>query len=71
MSGDEEISKVLSMRIITTENSLEKPVSGLDATFSLFRKISTRRVPVLHLFGVTCEGIERIFSWIFQFTNKL
>ncbi|KAF6017861.1 REV3L [Bugula neritina] len=71
MSGDEEISKVLSMRIITTENSLEKPVSGLDATFSSFRKISTRRVPVLHLFGVTCEGkrmcmhVHGVFPYIY------
>lgn len=47
---------VLSMRIITTDNSLEKPIASLDVTTSPFRKTSVRRVPVLHLFGATTQG---------------
>lgn len=47
---------VLSMRIITTEHTLEKPLTNLDACRSSFRNTSVRRVPVIHLFGATLQG---------------
>ena len=48
----------VSMRIITTEHTLEKPVAGLDVTNSVFRRTSCRRVPVIHLFGTTTQGLS-------------
>ena len=56
MSSSDTSRDTLSMRIITTEYSLEKPITQLDVTSSTFRKTSVRRVPVIHLFGATTKG---------------
>ena len=53
---DGQIHSVLSMRIITTEHTLEKPLANLDTCRSSFRNTSVRRVPVIHLFGATLQG---------------
>jgi len=50
-----EDGSMLSVRVITTEHSLEKPIPSLDVTKSV-RGSAVRRLPVIHLFGATKNG---------------
>ncbi len=59
------------MRIFSIEWTMERPVPGLDVTWSKFSSSPCRQVPVLHVFGTTprgqktCAHIHNAFPYLF------
>lgn len=46
-----------SLRIITVDHYMSKPISGFDPLYSHFRNSAVKEVPVIRIFGVTQSGI--------------
>lgn len=62
---------LFSMRIFSLEWTMERPVPGLDVTWSKFTSSPCRQVPVLHVFGTTprgqktCAHVHNAFPYLF------
>ncbi|KAG5682944.1 hypothetical protein PVAND_012261 [Polypedilum vanderplanki] len=65
------MDNVLSIKIITCDYYNTAPIQNLDVTYSEFRKIDVKNVPVLRIFGITkeklkiCCNIHNVFPYLF------
>lgn len=50
------MTTIFSLRLVTVDYYLEKPIKGVDVTFSEFRGSPVRRLPVVRVFGTTPAG---------------
>uniref|UniRef100_UPI00089DAC9D DNA polymerase zeta catalytic subunit n=1 Tax=Ciona intestinalis TaxID=7719 RepID=UPI00089DAC9D len=70
MSTQQDKEKVFSLRAVSVDSYMAKPVENLDVTFSEFKKSKVTQVPVLRVFGstpagqTTCMHIHRIFPYL-------
>lgn len=53
---DDQLNKMFSMRLFTINYYMVKPEVNLDPTYSDFRCLEVKQVPVLRVFGVTSKG---------------
>lgn len=66
-----ENQALLSVRIVSMDYYLSKPVQDLDVTYSTFRSSSIKKVPVIRVFGSTLAGqktclhLHGIFPYIY------
>jgi len=66
-----ENQALLSLRIVSMDYYVTKPVQELDVTYSKFRSSAVKRVPVIRVFGSTLAGqkaclhLHGIFPYIF------
>lgn len=47
---------MLSVRIVTSDHSMDDPIPGLDVTYSSFRGSVVKKVPVIRIFGPDSAG---------------
>lgn len=47
---------MFSVRIVTADYYLAKPIKDLDVCYSEFRESDVKRVPVVRIFGATPAG---------------
>lgn len=52
------MENVLSIKIITCDYYNTAPIQNLDVTYSEFRQIDVKNVPVLRIFGITKEKLK-------------
>lgn len=71
------MEKMVSVRIVTVEYYMCCPVPDLDITYSEFRNLEVRQVPVIQVFGSTESGMFIIYAVFFNikffifFTGRL
>lgn len=46
----------VSVRIVSADYYMAKPICGLDIGYSMYRGLEVNRVPIIRIFGSTCSG---------------
>ena len=63
--------KMFSLRIVNADFYVSDPIPGLDVCHSTFRENSTKKVPVVRIYGATpggqkaCMHIHKVFPYVY------
>lgn len=62
---------IFSLRIVSADNYMTRPISGLDPCYSEFRSFEIKQVPIIRIFGTNekgrkcCSHIHGVFPYLY------
>lgn len=57
---------IFSIKVVSADNCLIKPVPNLDTTYSEFKQSKIRSVPLIRIFGSTPSGENNYYRAIYN-----